>query len=40
MNKKAYLHHPVVAIVVGFIVGLILMWLVCKEMVPFGAGIC
>ena len=40
MNKKAYLHHPGVAIVVGFLVGMLLMWLICKGIIPIGSGIC
>lgn len=40
MNKKAYLHHPLVAIIVGFIVGLVLMWLNCKGIVSIASGIC
>ena len=40
MNKKAYLHHPVVAIIVGFITGLIVMWLICNGKIALGAGIC
>jgi hypothetical protein len=37
MNKKGYLHHPVVAIIVGFIIGLLVMWMICKGIIPMGS---
>ena len=40
MNKKGYLQHPVVAIIVGFIVGMIVMFLIAKGIIPIGIGIC
>ncbi|KYK26023.1 hypothetical protein AYK26_01085 [Euryarchaeota archaeon SM23-78] len=36
MNKKGYIHHPIVAIIVGFLLGLLLMWLICKGIIPLG----
>ncbi|HJX05623.1 MAG TPA: hypothetical protein VJ461_02855 [Candidatus Nanoarchaeia archaeon] len=36
MNKKGYLHHPIVAIIVGFLVGMIIMYLMCKGIIPLG----
>ncbi len=41
LHKKAYLHHPLVAIVVGFLVGMVLMYLIAKGVVPIaGIKIC
>jgi len=37
LNKKAYLHHPVVAIIIGFLVGMLIMWLICKGILPLGS---
>jgi uncharacterized membrane-anchored protein YhcB (DUF1043 family) len=36
MNKKGYLHHPVVAIIVGFLVGMLVMYLMAKGIIPLG----
>jgi hypothetical protein len=36
MNKKGYIHHPVVAIIVGFLGGLIVMYLIAKGIIPVG----
>jgi len=34
MNKKGYLHHPVIAIITGFLVGMLIMYLICKGIIP------
>lgn len=33
-GKKAYIHHPVVAIIVGFIVGMVIMFLMARGVIP------
>ncbi|HZX44904.1 MAG TPA: hypothetical protein VFF28_04430 [Candidatus Nanoarchaeia archaeon] len=40
MNKKAYIHHPVVAIIVGFLIGMIVMYLMAKGTIPSPISIC
>ncbi len=39
-SKKAYIHHPVGAIIVGFILGMLLMYLMAKGTVPTPFRIC
>ncbi len=36
MDKKAFIHHPVGLAVATFIVGALLMWLICKGIIPLG----
>lgn len=36
LSKKGYVHHPVGAIIVGFLVGMLVMYLMCKGIIPLG----
>jgi hypothetical protein len=44
MNKKGWIHHPVMLILIAFLVGLLIMWLICKGYIPTGGvsvcGVC
>ena len=33
-SRKAYIHHPVGAIIVGFLLGLLLMYLMARGTIP------
>ena len=33
-SKKAFITHPVAAIIVGFLVGMLIMYLIAKGMIP------
>ncbi|MFH1605832.1 MAG: hypothetical protein ABIC91_00665 [Nanoarchaeota archaeon] len=35
-NKKGWLQHPIGAGIIFFIVGMILMYLMCKGIIPLG----
>jgi hypothetical protein len=37
MNRKAWIHHPVGAIVIGFLVGALAMYLIAKGIIPIAA---
>ena len=37
INKKGYIHHPVGAIIIGFLAGMLLMYLMCKGIIPIGS---
>ncbi len=39
-NKKGYIDHPVVAILVGFLVGALVMYLVAKGIIPVNIPVC
>ena len=34
MFKKAFIHHPIGLALVTFIIGLVVMWLTCKGIIP------
>lgn len=40
MDKRGYLHHPLVLMLIAFIVGVVLTALVAKQVIPFPIGIC
>jgi len=39
-SKKAYIAHPVGAIIVGFLLGLLVMYLMAKGTIPSPIRIC
>jgi len=39
MNKKAFIHHPLVLAAITFVIGAIVMLLICKGIIP-GIPIC
>ncbi|MDP7323639.1 MAG: hypothetical protein QF632_02670 [Candidatus Woesearchaeota archaeon] len=40
-NKKGFIYHPITWIVVAFIIGLVVMFLMAKGIIPsFGLGVC
>lgn len=39
-SKKAYIQHPVGAIIVGFLVGLLVMYLIARGTIPFPLKVC
>jgi len=36
MNKKGYVHHPFVLAIIAFIIGMLLMWLLMRGIIPSG----
>tara|TARA_Y100000310_G_C20694797_1_gene824849 strand:- start:1454 stop:1579 length:126 start_codon:yes stop_codon:yes gene_type:complete len=41
MNKKAFIYHPIGLASITFIVGALIMWLICKGIIPTGGvSIC
>lgn len=39
-GKKAYIHHPVVAIIVGFLLGMLVMYLIARGVIPVALNVC
>jgi len=39
-SKKAYLAHPVFDIAIWFIIGMVVMYLIAKKIIPLPIGIC
>ncbi|MFH2028232.1 MAG: hypothetical protein ABIJ08_03780 [Nanoarchaeota archaeon] len=40
MNKKGFITHPIFLAVVAFIVGMVLMYLIAKKMIPIPIPVC
>jgi len=40
MNKRGYLHHPAVLMLIAFLIGIVLTVLVAKQVIPFPMAIC
>jgi hypothetical protein len=41
MNKKGFIHHPMFwGILGGLVVGMVLMYLIAKGIIPLGIKIC
>ncbi|MFH0978402.1 MAG: hypothetical protein V1837_03815 [Candidatus Woesearchaeota archaeon] len=40
MNRKGFIHHPFFMGVIAFFVGLIVMYLIAKGIIPINLGIC
>jgi len=39
-GKKAFIHHPIVAIIVGFLLGMLTMFLIARGIIPAGLNVC
>jgi hypothetical protein len=39
-GKRAYIHHPVVAIIVGFLLGMLVMFLIARGVIPVQLNVC
>lgn len=40
MDKTAILHHPATWVVIAFIVGAVLMYLIAQGTIPLGIEVC
>ena len=40
MNKKAFIHHPLGMALIAFFLGLLVMYLIAKEIIPLPIKVC
>ncbi len=40
MDKKAILHHPATWMVIAFILGMVVMYLMAQGTIPIDIGVC
>lgn len=40
LGKKGYVHHALGGVVVGFLLGALIMYLIAKGIIPISLGVC
>lgn len=40
MNKKGFIHHPLVLALVAFLLGMLVMFLMAKGIIPLPLNVC
>ena len=40
MNKKAFIMHPIMLAIAAFILGMLVMYLIAKKIIPIPLAVC
>jgi len=39
-GKKAFIHHPLIAVIVGFLLGMLVLFLIARGIIPAPINVC